>query len=59
MELPFQSIQRTRKLGGSVDEGYGAAAQNKHIGTDEGRESRQGNREGPDRPNLGEGFNGH
>lgn len=59
MELPLQSKQRTWELGGRVDEGYGAAAQNKHIGADESRESGQGNREGPDRPNLGEGFNGH
>jgi hypothetical protein len=45
MELPLQSKQRTRELGGSVDEGYGATAQNKHIGADKSRESRQGNRE--------------
>jgi len=45
MELPLQSKQRTRELGGRVDEGYGAAAQNKHIGADKSRESRQGNRQ--------------
>jgi hypothetical protein len=39
MELPLQSKQRTRELGGRVDEGYGAVTQNKHIGADEGRES--------------------
>ena len=39
MELPLQGKQRTRELGGSVDEGYGTAAQNKHIGADESRES--------------------
>jgi hypothetical protein len=40
MELPLQSKQRTRELGGGVDECYGAAAQNKHIGAHESRESR-------------------
>jgi hypothetical protein len=39
MELPLQSKQRTRELGGGVDEGYGTVPQNKHIGADESRES--------------------
>lgn len=40
MELPFQGKQRTRELGCGIDEGYGAGAQNKHVGADESRESR-------------------
>jgi hypothetical protein len=39
MELPFQGMQRTREFGCGIDEGYGAAAQNKHIGADERRKS--------------------